>query len=78
MRQQPSHLPHPHQGVGGVRTLIGGIIPDVGHTSVASRGDPTGPPAFVFDIDGVLIRGKDVLPTAKKAMAQVGYFIFHT
>lgn len=72
MHQQPSHL---HQGVGGVRTLMGGTIPDVGHTSVASRGDPTGPPAFVFDIDGVLIRGKDVLPTAKKAMAQVGYSI---
>lgn len=25
-----------------------------------------GPPAFVFDIDGVLIRGKQVLPSAKQ------------
>ena len=30
-----------------------------------------GPPAFVFDIDGVLIRGKNVLAAARKAMEQV-------
>ena len=43
--------------------------------AVADRGGGsallTGPPAFVFDIDGVLIRGKAVLPEAKQAMAKV-------
>ena len=43
--------------------------------AVADRGGGsallTGPPAFVFDIDGVLIRGKVVLPEAKRAMARV-------
>lgn len=33
--------------------------------------NPTGPAAFVFDIDGVLIRGRHVLPAAKKAMQLV-------
>ena len=43
--------------------------------AVADRGGGsallTGPPAFVFDIDGVLIRGKAVLPEAMQAMAKV-------
>lgn len=34
------------------------------HTNAASPG----PPAFVFDIDGVLIRGKNVLECAKKTL----------
>ncbi|GFH06044.1 uncharacterized protein HaLaN_00608 [Haematococcus lacustris] len=33
--------------------------------------NPLGPPAFVFDIDGVLIRGKCVLDSAKTAMAEL-------
>ncbi len=32
---------------------------------------PDGPPAFVFDIDGVLIQGGTVLPEAKKALAKL-------
>ena len=32
---------------------------------------PEGPPAFVFDIDGVLIQGGTVLPEAKKALARL-------
>lgn len=32
---------------------------------------PEGPPAFVFDIDGVLIQGGTVLPEAKKALAKL-------
>lgn len=32
---------------------------------------PDAPPAFVFDIDGVLIRGKQVLPAAVRAMARL-------
>lgn len=34
-------------------------------------GNPLGPAAYVFDIDGVLIRGRNVLPAARKAMALV-------
>ena len=30
---------------------------------------PAGPPAFVFDIDGVLIRGKTVLDAARRAFS---------
>lgn len=33
--------------------------------------NPEGPPAFVFDIDGVLIRGGNVLPEARRALAQL-------
>lgn len=33
--------------------------------------NPHGPPAFVFDIDGVLIRGRNVLPEAKQAAKKV-------
>lgn len=40
-------------------------------TLSSDGGNPTGPPAFVFDIDGVLIRGKVVLPAAIQAMQQV-------
>ena len=29
------------------------------------------PPAFVFDIDGVLIRGGTVLPAARRALARL-------
>ena len=36
-----------------------------------SVGDQLGIPAFVFDIDGVLVRGKKVLPTARQAMSKV-------
>lgn len=32
---------------------------------------PEGPPAFVFDIDGVLIQGGTVLPEAKTALAKL-------
>ena len=32
---------------------------------------PEGPPAFVFDIDGVLIQGGTVLPEAKMALAKL-------
>lgn len=32
---------------------------------------PEGPPAFVFDIDGVLIQGGTVLPEAKQALAKL-------
>lgn len=32
---------------------------------------PEGPPAFVFDIDGVLIRGGTVLPEARRALARL-------
>ncbi|KAG1677369.1 hypothetical protein FOA52_010748 [Chlamydomonas sp. UWO 241] len=35
------------------------------------RGDPAGPPAFVFDIDGVLVRGRKVLPTASAAVRKL-------
>lgn len=34
--------------------------------SSTSAGNPLGPPAFVFDIDGVLIRGRHTLPQAKR------------
>jgi Haloacid dehalogenase-like hydrolase len=37
----------------------------------SQTGNPEGPPAFVFDIDGVLIRGGDVLPAAKRALAKL-------
>ena len=37
----------------------------------SEAGNPNGPPAFVFDIDGVLIRGGDVLPAAKRALAKL-------
>ena len=30
--------------------------------------DREGPPAFVFDIDGVLVKGKQILEPAKKAL----------
>lgn len=36
------------------------------HFSSASAANPLGPPAFVFDIDGVLIRGRHTLPQAKR------------
>ena len=36
-----------------------------GTCGASGAGDPTGPPAFVFDIDGVLIRGSTVLPSAR-------------
>jgi hypothetical protein len=32
---------------------------------------PTGPAAFVFDVDGVLVRGARVLPAAREAMQLV-------
>lgn len=32
---------------------------------------PNGPPAFVFDIDGVLVRGKNVLQATSKAVRQL-------
>lgn len=42
---------------------------------------PEGPPAFVFDIDGVLIQGGTVLPEAKMALAKLytnnGTSLFH-
>lgn len=41
------------------------IMTDVHHPN------PHGPPAFVFDIDGVLVRGKHVLPQAVEAMKKV-------
>lgn len=34
--------------------------------SSAPIANPLGPPAFVFDIDGVLIRGRHTLPQAKR------------
>lgn len=43
----------------------------VSTTVVDPAGNPSGPPAFVFDIDGVLIRGKNVIPAAKEAMSKV-------
>lgn len=33
--------------------------------------NPGGPPAFCFDIDGVLVRGRHVLPAAKAMARQV-------
>lgn len=42
--------------------------------SLVAPGDadnPTGVPGFVFDIDGVLIRGRTVLPAAEQAMQKV-------
>ena len=41
------------------------------HLRRISRYAPEGPPAFVFDIDGVLIQGGTVLPEAKKALAKL-------
>ena len=46
------------------------------HTSVPFAVPPavanaTGPAAYVFDIDGVLVRGPTVLPAARKAMQMV-------
>ena len=38
---------------------------------IASAGASDRPPAFVFDIDGVLIRGSRVLEPAKKALARL-------
>jgi hypothetical protein len=38
---------------------------------VESASDAHGPPAFVFDIDGVLIRGGTVLPAARRALAKL-------
>ena len=38
---------------------------------IASAGASERPPAFVFDIDGVLIRGSRVLEPAKKALARL-------
>eukprot|EP00877_Chromochloris_zofingiensis_P014983 jgi/Chrzof1/9739/Cz04g14030.t1 len=43
----------------------------VSTTVVDPAGNPSGPPAFVFDIDGVLIRGKNVIPAAKEAMSKL-------
>jgi hypothetical protein len=39
--------------------------------SIPDSNTSTGPPAFVFDIDGVLVRGKNVLSAARQAMQQV-------
>jgi hypothetical protein len=41
-------------------------------TAAAEAVARMGSPAFVFDIDGVLIRGRNVLPEARKAMQLVG------
>ena len=38
---------------------------------IASAGASDRPPGFVFDIDGVLIRGSRVLEPAKKALARL-------
>ena len=38
---------------------------------LSSAADGTLPPAFVFDIDGVLIRGNQVLDPAKRALAKL-------
>lgn len=35
------------------------------------QGNPKGPPSFLFDIDGVLTKGKEVLEPAKRAFEQV-------
>jgi hypothetical protein len=40
-------------------------------SSSAATANPLGPPAFVFDIDGVLIRGRHTLPQAKRALARL-------
>ncbi len=48
------------------RSLSTGI-----YTAQHATAAPDGVPAFVFDIDGVLIRGKHVLPAAKAAMERV-------
>eukprot|EP00798_Chlamydomonas_sp_ICE-L_P004388 gene4388-14514_t len=40
-------------------------------SSLPESGNPHGPVGFVFDIDGVLIRGKEVLDTSRQAIAQV-------
>ncbi len=37
----------------------------------SAAANPEGPPAFVFDIDGVLIRGGTVLPAARRALAKL-------
>lgn len=37
----------------------------------SGAGNPEGPSAFVFDIDGVLIRGGTVLPAARRALAKL-------
>jgi hypothetical protein len=34
-------------------------------------GNPSAPPAFVFDIDGVLVRGQKAIPSAVQAIKQV-------
>lgn len=41
------------------------------HVKSISGYAPEGPPAFVFDIDGVLIQGGTVLPEARKALAKL-------
>ena len=41
------------------------------HRRLSSAADGTLPPAFVFDIDGVLIRGKQVLDPARRALAKL-------
>ncbi len=40
-------------------------------TFLHTPGTTAGPPAFVFDIDGVLIRGETVLDSARKAMQRL-------
>ncbi|KAJ6497823.1 HAD-like domain-containing protein [Mycena sanguinolenta] len=51
------------------RTLIRSIQRDA--TALRFAGRPNFPLAFVFDIDGVLIRGEDVLPPAKRALSML-------
>jgi len=41
------------------------------HTSAADHFNPKGLCGFVFDIDGVLTRGRDVLQPAKEAFQKV-------
>jgi hypothetical protein len=48
------------------------LPPALGGRCLSSEaGNPEGPPAFVFDIDGVLIRGGNVLPAARRALANL-------
>lgn len=51
------------------------VASSASHAAVPPMPDsfnPLGPPGFVFDIDGVLIRGKHVIAAAKEAMTKVG------
>ena len=45
-----------------------GIIRRLSSDSFCAR---DGPPGFVFDIDGVLVRGRAVLPMARQAMSRL-------